>query len=175
NQNNEIGVVGRYYPRIEYKEAMSVADMAKHMHQHGTLFSEGTILGILTDFVRCTREMVLMGNTVKVDNLCIFKASVEGNPLLLQNGAKVSATIGSGLANPVPSGTNVSEVTQAAVSGVKLLAQATGDFTKDELKTDAKFRFTKAAKNTIASLTGNSTDDSGDSGSGGEGGSLGGD
>ena len=37
--------------------------------------------GILIDFVKCIREQVLMGNTVKINNLAIFKATVEGNAL----------------------------------------------------------------------------------------------
>ena len=69
------------YARVSYKESMSIQDMAHHMAEHNTVFSEGSILGVLTDFVKCVREMVLMGNTVKIDNLAIFKATVEANAL----------------------------------------------------------------------------------------------
>ena len=47
---------GKYYPRVSYKQTMNIHDMAKHMAEHNTPFSEGTIEGILRDFVRCTRE-----------------------------------------------------------------------------------------------------------------------
>ncbi len=43
--------------------------------------AKSSITGILIDFVKCVREQVLMGNTVKIDNLAIFKATVEANGL----------------------------------------------------------------------------------------------
>ena len=68
------------------------------MAEHNTPFSEGTIEGILRDFVKCTREQTLMGNTVKVDDLAIFKVSVIGNGCTLlydaENDKTISASIG---------------------------------------------------------------------------------
>ena len=55
--------------------------MAMNMSEYNTMFSEGSITDILIDFVKCVREQVLNGNTVEIDNLCIFKATVEANPL----------------------------------------------------------------------------------------------
>ena len=46
---------GKYYPRVSYKQTLNIHDMAKHMAEHNTPFSEGTIEGILRDFVKCTR------------------------------------------------------------------------------------------------------------------------
>ena len=82
---------GKYYARVEYKKTMSISDMAKHMAEHHTPFSEGTILGILKDFVACTREMCLMGNTVKIDDLAIFKCSIEANGLQLPVARRLQA------------------------------------------------------------------------------------
>ena len=80
-ENSESEQAGKYYARVSYKQTMGVQEMAHHMAGHNTMFSEGSITGILIDFVKCVREMVLMGNTVKIDNLAIFKASVEANAL----------------------------------------------------------------------------------------------
>ena len=89
---------GKYYPRVSYKQTLNIHDMAKHMAEHNTPFSEGTIEGILRDFVKCTREQTLMGNTVKVDDLAIFKVSVIGNGCTLlydaENDKTISASIG---------------------------------------------------------------------------------
>ena len=81
SQNKVVGsaAYGKYYPRVSYKQTMNIHDMAVHMAEHNTPFSEGTIEGILRDFVKCVREQTLNGNTVKVDNLAIFKVSVIGN------------------------------------------------------------------------------------------------
>ena len=75
SQNKVVGsaAYGKYYPRVSYKQTMNIHDMAVHMAEHNTPFSEGTIEGILRDFVKCVREQTLNGNTVKVDNLAIFK------------------------------------------------------------------------------------------------------
>ena len=80
-ENSETEMAGKMYARVSYKQTMDLHDMAHHMAEHNTAFSEGLIVGVLTDFVKCVREMVLNGNTVKVGNLAIFKATVESNGL----------------------------------------------------------------------------------------------
>ncbi len=128
---------------------MTIQDMARHMAEHNTVFSEGSILGVLTDFVKCVREMVLMGNTVKIENLAIFKATVEANALEVLYDAEqdkvATASIGT-LAEGLKTG--------AAVKTVKLLAQSTGDFTRDELKKDVKLAWTDKTKSEIAAAKG---------------------
>ena len=80
-ESSESEQAGKLYARVSYKQTLSVQDMAHHMAEHNTMFSEGSITGILIDFVKCVREPVLNGNTVKIDNLAIFKATVEANAL----------------------------------------------------------------------------------------------
>ena len=72
-ETSETEQAGKLYARVSYKQTLSVQDMAKHMAEHNTMFSEGSITGILIDFVKCVREQVLNGNTVKIDNLAIFR------------------------------------------------------------------------------------------------------
>ena len=148
-ENSETEQAGKLYARVSYKESMTISDMAHHMAEHNTAFSEGLILGVLTDFVRCVREMVLNGNTVKIANLAIFKATVESNALEVlydaENDRVASATIGE-----LPVGAK----TGAAVKTVKLLAQSTGEFTREELKKDVKLAWTDKAKAEIAAAKG---------------------
>ena len=162
-ENSESEQAGKYYARVSYKQTMGVQEMAHHMAEHNTMFSEGSITGILIDFVKCVREMVLMGNTVKIDNLAIFKASVEANALETLYDAEqdkvASASIGT-----LPEGAK----TGAAVKVIKLLAQSTGDFTRDELKKDVKLAWTDKTKAEIAAAKGTSgseTTENGGSGS----------
>ena len=166
DETSEVEQAGKTYARVSYKQTLSVQDMAKHMAEHNTIFSEGSILGVLTDFFKCVREQVLMGNTVKVDNLCIFKATVEANPLETLYDADqdkvATATIGT-LAE--------GQKTGPAVKTVKLLAQSTGEFTRDELKKDVKFAWTDKAKAEIAAAKGESSN-SGDSSQQGGGGTT---
>ena len=150
-ETSETEQAGKYYARVSYKQTMGVQEMAHHMAEHNTMFSEGSITGILIDFVKCVREMVLMGNTVKIDNLAIFKATVEANALETLYDAEhdkvASATIGQ-LAE--------GQKTGPAVKVIKLLAQSTGDFTRDELKKDAKLAWTDKTKAEIAAAKGES-------------------
>jgi len=148
-ENSESEQAGKLYARVSYKQAMDIHDMAHHMAEHNTAFSEGLIVGVLTDFVKCTREMVLAGNTVKVGNLAIFKATVEANALDTLYDAEqdkvASATIGT-LAE--------GQKTGPAVRVVKLLAQSTGDFTREELKKDVKLSWSDKTKADIAAAKG---------------------
>ena len=148
-KSSETEQAGKLYARVSYKQAMTIQDMARHMAEHNTVFSEGSILGVLTDFVKCVREMVLMGNTVKIENLAIFKATVEANALEVLYDAEqdkvATASIGT-LAE--------GQKTGAAVKTVKLLAQSTGDFTRDELKKDVKLAWTDKTKSEIAAAKG---------------------
>ena len=147
----ETEMAGKMYARVSYKQTMDLHDMAHHMAEHNTAFSEGLIVGVLTDFVKCVREMVLNGNTVKVGNLAIFKATVESNGLEVlydaQSDKVASATIGT---------LKEGDKTGAAVKTIKLLAQSTGDFTREELKKDVKFSWTDKTKADIATAKGES-------------------
>ena len=131
SESSESELAGKYYARVSYKQTMSVQDMAHHMAEHNTMFSEGSITGILIDFVKCVREMVLMGNTVY-------------DP---EQDKVASASIGT-----LPEGAK----TGAAVKAIKLLAQSTGEFTRDELKKDAKLSWTDKTKAEIAAAKGGS-------------------
>ena len=150
-ESSETEQAGKLYARVSYKQTLSVQDMAHHMSEHNTMFSEGSITGILIDFVKCVREQILMGNTVKIDNLAIFKATVEANALETlydaENDKVASASMGT-LAEGAKTG--------AAVKTVKLLAQSTGDFTREELKKDVKLAWTDKTKAEIAAAKGSS-------------------
>ena len=158
-ESSETETAGKLYARVSYKQSMDLHDMAHHMAEHNTAFSEGLIVGVLTDFVKCTREMVLNGNTVKVGNLAIFKATVESNGLEVlydaQSDKVASATMGT---------LKEGDKTGAAVKAIKLLAQSTGDFTRDELKKDVKLSWTDKTKAEIAAAKGETSANTGNAG-----------
>ena len=174
NKNTQSEAYGKYYPRVSYKQTMNIHDMAVHMAEHNTPFSEGTIEGILRDFVKCVREQTLNGNTVKVDNLAIFKVSVIGNGCKELYDADLDKTITASIGTI---GRN--DKTGPAVHSLKLLAQATGEYTREELNKDGKLGWTdKAAAEILAAKNaaiggGNGGGSSQGSGSGSEGGNGG--
>ena len=176
SQNKIVGsaAYGKYYPRVSYKQTMNIHDMAVHMAEHNTPFSEGTIEGILRDFVKCVREQTLNGNTVKVDNLAIFKVSVIGNGCKELYDANTDKTITASIGT-----VGKNDKTGPAVNSLKLLAQATGEYTREELNKDGKLGWTdKAAAEILAAKVaaqggngGGSSSGSGTEGGGNSGGS----
>ena len=160
---------GKYYPRVSYKQTLNIHDMAVHMADHNTPFSEGTIEGILRDFVKCTREQTLMGNTVKVDNLAIFKVSVMGNGCSKLYDADADKTISASIGVM-----KKTDKTGPAVESLKLLAQATGDYTREELNKDGRLAWTDKAAAQIAAAKGANSNAPSGSGSNAGGGNTGG-
>lgn len=120
----------KWYVRPVQKETFGIKEMAKHMEEHNTPFSAGTIEGILTDFVKCIREQILNGNTVKIDDLAIFKVSVESNAY---------ETFGNQDKDGKPTAIAKLGEGNAVVRSTKLLAQATGEMMRERLNLGAKF------------------------------------
>ena len=168
NTNDAIqGTLGKYYGRVEYKGTLGVKDLAKIMKKHTTAFSLGEITGMLLDLASLIKEYALMGYVVKIDDLGLFKASIDANGLTLEQGSRVSAGRGAQktdeqlAANP--------SAMQFAVGAVKMIMQATGETTIASMNGEAQLQFTSKTKALIKQLTGNApTDD--DSGEGGNGG-----
>ena len=145
NNNSQSDAYGKYYPRVSYKQTMGIHEMAVHMAEHNTPFSEGTIEGILRDFVKCVREQTLNGNTVKVDDLAIFKVSVIGNGCKELYDADTDKSITASIGTLAKT-----DKTGPAVHSLKLLAQATGEYTREELNKDGKLGWTDKAAAEIA-------------------------
>ena len=150
--NDKVGKLGNWYLRVDNLPPIGIDDVAELIKQHNIGQSKGTIVGILKDFVDIIRQQVLMGQPVKIDNLAIFKATVEANALETlydaENDKAATAALGT-----LPAGAK----TGNAVKTVKLLAQSTGEFTRDELKKDVKFAWTDKTKAEIAAAKGDSS------------------
>ena len=170
NTNEKIeGTLGKYYARVEYKGTLSKADLAEHMPEHTAIYSQGLVEGILTDAAKCIRELALQGFVVKIDNLGLFKASVDANGLTLEKGAKISA--GRGVQRTDEELQANIGAQQFAVGDVKIIMQATGNTVIEKMNSDAKLSFTSKTKAMVKSLTGSdATEDS--NGGGGSNGST---
>jgi hypothetical protein len=123
---------------------------------------------VLNDMVDCIKELALLGYVVKIDDLGLFKVSVDANGLTLENGAKITA--GRGAQRTDEELEQNIGIQQFAVGAVKLIMQATGETTIDNMNRDARLAFTSKTKAMIKSLTGSdSTDDpeGGDNANGG--------
>lgn len=117
----------KWYPRVVIEETIGLDELAEHMANHNTPFSKGAIKGILTDAVACTRELILMGKSVKFPNLAIFSVGLK-----VKNGAD--------------SPEDFSVIKN--VSGVKLRSRATGELTSSVLNLDATVKCVDKRKTT---------------------------
>ena len=69
SKNDKSVTYGKWYGRaVTMGETVSLEDLAEHMAQHNSPYSEGVIKGVLTDMVNCIRELVLEGKAVKTQN-----------------------------------------------------------------------------------------------------------
>ena len=161
NTNDAIqGTLGKYYARVEYKGTMGLRELASHMHHHNTAFSKGIITGVLNDMVDCIKELALLGYVVKIDDLGLFKVSVDANGLTLEQGAKVSA--GRGAQRTEEELRENIAAQQFAVGAVKFIMQATGETTIEKMNRDASLAFTSKTKALVKSLTGSDSTDGSD-------------
>ena len=139
NENEAVGVVGNYYLRVDNLPPIGIQELAELIHLHNIGQSTGTIFGILKDAVTIIRQQVLMGQPVKIDDLAIFKASVE-NCGGWSDLKSVNLHIGGEKDN---------------VKSIRLLAQATGDFTKAELSKDGKLVLDRQSQQMVKEAGGN--------------------
>lgn len=115
---------GKIYGRAENATPIGIDELAQHMSEHNTPYSKGVIKGILTDMASCIKELMLMGQPVKLADLAIFKASVTSTPAL-----------------------NVEKFTlEENIKEVRLCAVATGIVTRKQLTADAMLGYTSLAQ-----------------------------
>ena len=77
NNNSESKGYGKWYARSVVQETLDTQALAEHMSTHNSPYSEGVINGVLTDMIRCIKELVLGGKAVKLDDLAIFSLGLK--------------------------------------------------------------------------------------------------
>lgn len=67
NKNPKIKeAYGKYYARPVVTQTVNLNGLAEHMTEHNTGFSPGATKGLLTDMVKCIKELVLQGFAVNI-------------------------------------------------------------------------------------------------------------
>ena len=75
---NTVGTMA--YGSAQMNEKLSFDQFCKHIADHNSPFSKGTIQGILTDAMTCLREQLLAGNSVNLGPLGSFHNELSCNP-----------------------------------------------------------------------------------------------
>ena len=134
NKNKKSLAFGKWYAFPVVEETMDLAELAKHMEEHNTGFTEAMCLGMMIAMVKCIKEQLLAGNNVKIDNLAIFSVGIRN-----KEGAKTEA-----------------EFTAANnIAGVKLRARATGTLSNANLNSSASVKKASVVSSASTSEGGN--------------------
>lgn len=143
NKNPKIKeAYGKYYARPVVTQTVDLNGLAEHMTEHNTGFSPGATKGLLTDMVKCIKELVLQGLAVKIDDLAIFSIGLK-----TKKGADSEDDFS----------------VAKNIDGVRLRARATGNLTSSKLDIQASL---KNAANLLVEDSGKTTTPSGPDGDG---------
>nr|WP_302687375.1 DNA-binding protein [uncultured Prevotella sp.] len=143
NKNPKIKeAYGKYYARPVVTQTVDLNGLAEHMTEHNTGFSPGATKGLLTDMVKCIKELVLQGLAVKIDDLAIFSIGLK-----TKKGADSEDDFS----------------VAKNIDGVRLRARATGNLTSSKLDIQASL---KNAANLLVEDSSKTTTPSGPDGDG---------
>ena len=76
-KDSESVLYGKWYARLKSIETMSMTKLAKHISEHGSVFTEDVVEGVMKKFKTCLLEMLLESKKVKVAGLGTFYLTCE--------------------------------------------------------------------------------------------------
>jgi predicted histone-like DNA-binding protein len=68
---------GKWYARLKSIETLSMTKLAKHISEHGSVFTEDVVEGVMKKFKTCLLEMLLESKKVKIAGLGTFYLTCE--------------------------------------------------------------------------------------------------
>ena len=76
-KDSESVMYGKWYARLKSIETMNMTKLAKHISEHGSVFTEDVVEGVMKKFKSCLLEMLLESKKVKVAGLGTFYLTCE--------------------------------------------------------------------------------------------------
>jgi predicted histone-like DNA-binding protein len=76
-KDSESVMYGKWYARLKSIETLSMTKLAKHISEHGSVFTEDVVEGVMKKFKTCLLEMLLESKKVKVSGLGTFYLTCE--------------------------------------------------------------------------------------------------
>ena len=76
-KDSESVMYGKWYARLKSIETLSLTNVAKHISEHGSVFTEDVVEGVLKKFKNCLLEMLLDSKKVKIAGLGTFYLTCE--------------------------------------------------------------------------------------------------
>lgn len=119
----------KLYAIAQSKETVTLRAIAKHIAEHNSVFSEGTILGLLVDAVKCMTENLMQGNRIDMWDLGTFFVTLSGE------GSDSAEAFNESLIKRVNLRWQTSEAMQTALQHVDFTRISTRELQEAALKT----------------------------------------
>ena len=76
-KDSESVMYGKWYARLKSIETLSLTKLAKHISEHGSIFTQDVVEGVMVKFKNCLLEMLLESKKVKIAGLGTFYLTAE--------------------------------------------------------------------------------------------------
>ena len=76
-QDSESVMYGKWYARLKSIETLSTTKLAKHISEHGSVYTQDVVEGVMTKFKNCLIEMLLESKKVQITGLGTFYLTAE--------------------------------------------------------------------------------------------------
>ncbi len=76
-KDSESVMYGKWYARLKSIETLSIEKLAKHISEHGSVFTADVVEGVMKKFKTCLIEMLLESKKIKISGLGTFYLTCE--------------------------------------------------------------------------------------------------
>ena len=76
-QTNNLTGLTLYYPKLQYQGQMSTADFCQHLADHGSVYSKGDYLAMISNAASCIKELALEGYRINMGDFGVFYISIS--------------------------------------------------------------------------------------------------
>ena len=77
NKNAQNAAYGKYFGRIVHTETLNTRKLARHIADHGSVYTQDVVEGVLTKAESCILEMLLESKKIKLEGLGTFYLMAE--------------------------------------------------------------------------------------------------
>jgi predicted histone-like DNA-binding protein len=77
NKNENNAAYGKYFGRIVHTETLNTRKLARHIADHGSVYTQDVVEGVLTKAEACIVEMLLESKKIKLEGLGTFYLMAE--------------------------------------------------------------------------------------------------
>lgn len=77
NKSESSAAFGKWFAYAKASETLNTRKLARHISEHGSVYTQDVVFGVLEKFRSCLLEMLLDSKKVKIDGLGTFYCTIE--------------------------------------------------------------------------------------------------